>query len=180
MITWDRKNKMSEDIYSQYLRFAVTESAAATFTEGSAILTGASVNRVQGQNIALEIRAISAQLPTPQDLPSTGATESVIFSLSTRSALAATPNMDDEHVLYMQGVAVKAGAATYLPLIMRTDQYMPSYVEFDPPLLISHTKLYPYIVSSNSSVAAAMFGFILFTYVLLDADLAIEALEAFR
>lgn len=171
---------MSEDIYSQFLRFTVKESAASTFTEGAAILTGASVNRVQDKNIAMEIHAIGAQIPTPQDLPSTGNTESVVFSLSTRSGLTATPNFDDEHVIYQTGVAIKGGVGTYLPLIMRTDQYMAPHTEFKYPLLISHAKLYPYIISSNSTSLAEMFGFILFTYVLLDADLAIEALEAFR
>lgn len=171
---------MSEDIYSQYLRFAVTESVASTWTEGSAILTGASVNRVAGKNIAMEIHAINAQIGMPQDNPAALATESIIFCLSTRSGLAAAPSIDEEHVIYMCQVGIRAGVAVYLPLILRTDFFMPPYVEFKHPLLISHPKIYPYVISSNSSSPTTVRGFLLFTYVLLDADLAIEALESFR
>lgn len=171
---------MSEDIYSQYLRFSVTESAAATFTEGDAILTGASVNRVQGQNIALEIHAIGSHPSMPQDLPSTGAEEKVEVVLSTRSGLAAMPNIDEEHVIYKNAIMIKAGVGTYLPLIWTRDLDMPAYVEFKYPVLISHARIYPYIKSTNSSQTASWDGFLLFTYVLLDADLAIEALESFR
>lgn len=171
---------MSEDVYSQYIRGSVTESAAATFTAGSAILTGASVNRIKGQNIALEIHAIGASCSWPQDLPASGANESVSFALSTRSDLAAMPDLDEEHVIYRTQIRIEAGVAVYLPLIAQTDEYMPAYVDFKHPLLISHPKIYSYIVSSNSSSAASCFFFLLFTYVLLDADLAIEALEAFR
>lgn len=171
---------MSEDIYSQFLRFSITESAAATLTEGEAILTGASVNRVGNQNIALEIHAVNAQMTTPEDSPSAGGEEYVRFALSTRSGLTAFPSMDDESVIFATSIELRAGVATYLPLVYRNDRYMPNYVEFKHPLLISHPKIYPYIISSNSSAAATCKGFILFTYTLLDADLAIEALEAFR
>lgn len=171
---------MSQDIYSQYLRFSLSESAASTFTEGNAILTGASVQRVADRNIALEIHAIGVQIPFPQDLPATGATESIVFTLSTRSGLTATPTMDEAHVIYQCQIALKGGVGTYLPLVYRNDQYMPPYVEFKYPLLISHERLYPYVISSNSSGTADIYGYLLFTYVLLDADLAIEALEAFR
>lgn len=171
---------MSQDIYSQFLRFDVEESAAGTFTEGAPIMTGASVNRIQGQNIALEIHAIGVGKTFPQDLPASGATEDVSFALSTRSGLAAFPNLDDEHVIHINQTLVKAGVAVYLPLVIEHGQYMPNYVEFKHPLLISHPKLYPYLLSSNSSAKARVRGFILFTYVLLDADLAIEALEAYR
>ncbi len=176
----NRKKKMSEDIYSQFLRGYIEESAAATFTEGNAILTGASVNRVQGQNIAMEIHAIGAQLGHPQDSPAAGGTEYVTFCLSTRSGLAAFPNMDDEHVLYVTQIAVRAGVAVYLPLAVNYDEKMPKYVDFKKPLLISHAKIYPYIHSTNSSAAAKAYFFLLHTYVLLDADMAIEALETFR
>lgn len=171
---------MSEDIYSQFLRFEVQESAASTFTGGTAILTGASVNRVADKNIALEIHAINAQLSFPKDSPAAGATEYVLFALSTRSDLSSMPNMDEEHVVFMTMVAVTAGVAVYLPLVLDRLAYMPPYVEFKYPLLISHAKLYPYLLSTNSINAASMYGFLLFTYVLLDADLAIEALESFR
>lgn len=171
---------MSEDIYSQFLRFDVTESAAATFTEGSAILTGASVNRIQGQNIALEIHAIGVAMSHPADLPSTGASEYVKFTLSTRSGLAASPAINEEHVVYQCQTTVEGGVGTYVPLLYINDNIMPPYVEYKHPLLISHAKLYPYVISSNSAAAATVKGYILFTYVLLDADLAIEALESFR
>ena len=171
---------LSEDIYSQFLRFQVQESAPSTFTGGSPILTGASVNRVGDKNIALEIHAINAQLSFPVDSPGAGVVEQVLFCLSTRSDLAAMPTMDAEHVIYMTNVAVKAGVAVYLPLTLDRGGYMPSYVEFKYALLISHAKLYPYLISTNAGASASMYGFILFTYVLLDADLAIEALESFR
>lgn len=171
---------MSQDIYSQFLRFQVEESAASTLTEGTAILTGASVNRVADKNIALEIHGIQASIPMPQDLPAAGTTEDIAFCLSTRSGLSAFPNIDDEHVIYITQMIVKAGIATYLPLITRNDQYMPPYVEFKHPLLLSHAKIYPYVLSSNSSTKANVRGYLLFTYVLLGADLAIEALESFR
>jgi len=171
---------MSEDIYSQFLRFQVQESAASTFTGGSPILTGASVNRVADKNIALEIHAINAQLSMPADAPASGAIEQVLFCLSTRADLTGMPTMDAEHVIYMTNVVIKAGVAVYLPLILDRFGYMPPYVEFRYPLLISHAKLYPYLISTNVAAAASMYGFLLFTYVLLDADLAIEALETFR
>lgn len=171
---------MSQDLYSQFLRFYVAESAAGTLTEGDPIMTGASVNRVGGQNIALEIHAVCVRVEWPQDLPATGALEYVKFALSTRSGLTDMPTLDEEHVIYMNCREIKAGVGTYLPLIFDGNAYMPAYYEFKYPLLISHNKIYPYIKSSNSSVAGACWGFILFTYVLLDADLAIEALEAFR
>jgi len=171
---------MSEDIYSQFLRFSVEESAASTFTVGSPILTGASVNRVADKNIALEIHAINAQLSFPVDAPAAGAKEYVAFALSTRSDLAALPHMDAEHVIFLTMATLKAGVAVYLPIVLDRQGYMPPYVEFKYPLLISHAKLYPYILSTNASSPASMYGFLLFTYVLLDADLAIEALESFR
>lgn len=171
---------MSQDIYSQFLRFEIEESVNATFTEGSAILTGASVNRIQGQNIAIEVHAIGVELSMPEDLPATGATEYVGICLSTRSGLTTMPNLNAEHLIYRNQKRLKAGVGTYLPLIFTPDEYMPQYTDFKNPLLISHAKLYPYIISSNSSSKATGFGFLLFTYVLLDADLAIEALETFR
>jgi hypothetical protein len=171
---------MSEDIYSQFLRFTFTESANATFTGGPAVLTGASINRIQGQNIALEIHAIMCALTFPEDLPATGTEEYVSFAISTRSDLVAMPAMSDEHVIYRTQNSLYSGAGTYLPLIHNKDGYMPPYVEFKYPLLVSHTKLYPYLLSSNSSAPAGCYVYLLFTYVLLDADLAIEALEAFR
>lgn len=171
---------MSQDIYSQYLRWKVTESAASTFTEGDAILTGASVNRVQNQNIALEIHAIGVNLSLPADAEVANTTESVTFCLSTRSGLTAMPNLDEEHVIFINQTIKKAGVATYLPFILDRDNYLPRYVEFKYPILISHPKIYPYLVSSNAAATSTCYGFMLFTYVLLDADLAIEALEAFR
>lgn len=171
---------MSSDIYSQYLRFEVTESAASTLTVGSAILTGASVNKVQGQNIAMEVHAICAELSNPADLPSTGAVEYVRFALSTRSDLTSMPGLQEEHVLFKTEYMIKAGVGTYLPLISIRDRIMPPYVEYKLPLLISHAKLYPYVQSSNSAATASVYGYILMNYVLLDADLAIEALEVFR
>lgn len=173
-----RYDKMSEDIYSQYLRWTVTESAAATFTGGSAILTGASVARIKDQNIALEIHAISCQAGLP-DIPAAGAIEYVQVAISTRDDLTAMPTMDDEHVVYLHQQYVRGGVATYVPLIQSENRYMPPFIEFKHPLLISHTKLYPYIQSTNAA-AQTVNGFILFTYVLLSDALAIEALEAYR
>jgi hypothetical protein len=123
---------------------------------------------------------VNIGLSWPEDLPSAGAEEYVIVFLSTRADLTAMPDLDDEHVIAITALNLHAGVATYLPLISRTNRYMPPYIEFKHPLLISHPKIYAYIKSSNSSAAASAKGFILFTYVLLDADLAIEALEAFR
>lgn len=171
---------MSEDIYSQYLRFTANESAASTFTQGTPILTGASVNRVAGKNIALELHAINAQLSFPVDAVAANSLEQVIFCLSTRSDLSGMPYMSDEHVIYMTSIVIRAGVAVYLPLTLDRQGFMPPYVEFKHPLLISHPKIFPYILSSNVASPASMYGFILFTYVLLDADLAIEALESFR
>lgn len=172
--------KMSEDIYSQYLRISITESANSTFTEGDAILTGASVQRLKDQNIGIEIHAIGCHPSWPEDLPSTGAREQVTFCLSTRSGLTVMPNFDAEHVIYIHQVGLEAGVGTYLPLVLDRESYMPAYVEFKHPLLLSHPKIYAYIQSTNSSATATCRAYILFTYVLLDADLAIEALESFR
>jgi len=175
-----RKKKMSEDIYSQFLRAEVQESANATFTVGNAILTGASVNRVGGQNIALEIHAIGVGLSHPEDLPSSGGVENIAFALSTRDDLSGMPELNDEHVIFKNKTEVRAGATTYLPLVVDKDVDMPHYIEFKHPLLISHPKIYPYILSTNSTVQGIGRIFIMFTYVLLDADLAIEALESYR
>lgn len=171
---------MSEDIYSQFLRATVEESTNATFTEGDAILTGASVNRIQGQNIAMVIHAIGVELTHPEDLPGTGAMEYVKCCLSTRSGLTAMPSLDAEHVIYLNQTQIEAGVGTYLPLMYINDSIMPPYVEYKHPLLISHAKLYLYVLSSNSSAKATARIVITHTFVLIDADLAIEALEAFR
>lgn len=171
---------MSEDIYSQYLRFALTESGASTFTEGDAILTGSSPHRVGGQNIALEIHAIGVDLSFPADNPSAYGNESVTVALATRSGLTTMPNIDEEHCVYKNGLYNRAGVGTYLPMNVNRHRFMPSYVQFKHPLLISHPKIYPYILSTNSAAAATGRGYLLFTYVLLDQGMAIEALEAFR
>jgi hypothetical protein len=169
-----------EDIYSQFLRGNVAESAASTFTAGAAILTGASVNRVGGKMIGMEIHAIGVESSKPQDLPSTGNREYVAFALSTRSDLTAMPGINEDHVVYKNQVSIDAGVGTYLPLLEDRDSPMPRYMEFKSPLLVAHDKLYPYILSTNSSAAASVAFWILFTYVLMDDAIAIEALEAFR
>jgi len=171
---------MSQDLYTQFLRGIVTESAAATLTEGTAILTGASVARVQDRNIAMALNSIMCHCSIPEDSPAANGTEAVYFCLSTRSGLAAMPSMDEEHVIYKNANAIRAGVATYLPLVQDRDFYMPRFLEWVHPVLISHAKLYPYVISTNSSAAANVEFVMAYTYVLLDADLAIEALEAYR
>lgn len=165
------------DAYGQFLRYAVEESAASTLTEGNSILTGAYISRQGGQ--ACEIYRILGQLKFPADLPSTGATESNVGTISTRSGLAAMPTLDEEHVIYKRGLVVKAGVGTYLPLIWYAND-MERLQIFDPPILVSHSKLYPYVESSNASVLGDFRGYIFFIYVDVDGPLAIEALEAYR
>lgn len=171
---------MSEDIYSQFLRFSLDESAATTFTAGDAILTGAKFSRIEGDSLALEVHAISLTCSMPEDLPATGASEYVDFALSTKEGLTSMPNVNEDHVIYRNRLEIAAGVATYLPLLAFEDRFMPHYINFDKPLLISHAKIYPYIVSTNSSAASWVRGWLLYTFVLLDQGLALEALEAFR
>ncbi|GAI25675.1 unnamed protein product, partial [marine sediment metagenome] len=97
--------------------------------------------------------------------------------LSTRSGLVDMPQISEEHVIYRTQIRVEA--LTLTEVLIR-QEYMPAYVQFKHPLLISHPKIYPYVLSSNSATLGACYFFILFTFVLLDADLAIEALEVFR
>lgn len=171
---------MSEDIYSQFLRGDLTESAASTLTEGTAVMTGASVNRVADQNIALEIHSIGCTHSHPEDAPAANSVENSAFCLSTRSGLTTMPEQDEEHVIYKNKYEVRAGVATYLPMQILQDVEMPHHVEFKHPLLISHPKIYPYLLTTNSGTAGRVRFIIAFTYVLLDRDLAIEALESFR
>lgn len=171
---------MSQDIYIQFKRIKVTESAASTLTEGDAVLTGASVNRVQGQNIAMEIHSVLCHHTTPADVPGINATETSWFALSTRSGESAIPNLEDESTIYLNAMQVRSGAAAGDPLLYDRDVYMPHYWEFAKPLLVSHEKIYPYILTSNAAAAGEAVCVLGFTYVLIDADMAIEALEAFR
>jgi hypothetical protein len=171
---------LSEDVYMQFLRGYVAESAAGTLTEGDSIETGCTITRIQGNSLAMEVHFITSWCGFPEDNPSTGNEEYVTFWISTRTGLAAVPHIDEHHVMYQTGNVLRAGAATYLPLVMVTNQYMPSWVEFTHPLLVSQSKLFPYIKSSNSGSVAACYYMIGYTYVLVTPDIAIEALEAFR
>ena len=49
-----------------------------------------------------------------------------------------------------------------------------------PPLLISHTKLYPYVIGTDNGAATTFRGYIFYNYVDIEGALAVEALEAFR
>ena len=173
---------MSEpkDVYGQFMKGSIEESAFATFTQGAAIETGASVNRIQGQNLAIELHSVLAVLSDPEDLPATGAQEAVYFWISTRSGLTTSPSISDEHIVYAACYSIRAGVGVYLPLIADKNKYYPSFHEYKYPILISHKKLYPYIISTNSSAAANVKFCLSYTYVLVDGELAIEALEAFR
>lgn len=156
----------------------MTESANGTFTEGNAILTGASL-RVGGTAIAIELRAILGSLSDPEDNPAATTTEYVRGCIATRSGLASMPNLDEEYLLYKTGKNYRGGVATYIPLIQNLED-MPTYCTFDPPILVSHSKLYPYVQSSNSSAAASFKGYIFYFFVDIDGSLAVEALEVFR
>ncbi len=173
-------NYISEDVYGQFLRFSVTESAANTFTEGSAIYTGASVRSVQGKALCLEVHQIVGDLTLPEDIPATTASEFNWGGVSTRSGLTAIPSIDEDHVIYSTEISITGGVATYVPLVRDTNRHMPQVTNFPKPILVSHTKLFPYVESSNSSATSIFAGYIFFNYVLLDGALAIEALETFR
>lgn len=169
---------MPEDVYAQALRFTVTESANSTLTEGNAILTGASV-RGQG-GIAIEVHRIIGQLGLPEDNPAATAQETAYGSISTRSGLTSIPALGDEHCVYTTSKLIRGGVATYLPLVFDAEDLMPRNMRYVPPILLSHSRLYPYVLSTNSSATHTFQGQIWFNYVDITGELAIEALEVFR
>lgn len=169
---------MTTDAYGQFLRYYVAESAAATLTEGNAILTGSTM-RMGGNAVAIEIHHILGSLSYPEDVPATTAVEYTRGAIATRSSLSSMPNLDEEYLIYKTGISLKGGVATYVPLIQHYED-MPSYTVFDPPILLSHSKLYPYVQSSNSSAAATFKGYLFYFFVDISGDLAVEALEVFR
>lgn len=166
------------DIYGQFLRYRVTESAASTLTY-SEIPTGCGLRVGGGSGIAMEVHAILGLCSEPEDLPATGANEYVAGALDTSGTLSAFPDADDIHLLYRTLRGVSAGVATYLPLINSPSDF-PPFTQFSIPVLIANPKLYAYVESSNSATAANFKGHIFHNYVDVDGSLAIEALEVFR
>lgn len=114
-----------------------------------------------------------------EDNPAATTNEIIRGGISTRSGLAAMPDVVDEHCIYKRSIVLHGGVATYLPLILYEEDMRPNE-NFVPPLLISHSKLYPYVLSTNSSAAATFKGNIFFNYIEISGDLAVEALETFR
>lgn len=166
------------DIYGQYLRYALSESAASTFTL-DAIPTGCGLRVGGGTGIAMEIHSILGLCSNPQDLPATGALEYVTGAISTNGSLAAMPSIDASSVLYKTTLGLQAGVGTYLPLVHMFPE-MPPFTQFSLPILIAHPTLYACVLSTNSANAASFKGFLFHTYVDVDGQLAIEALEVFR
>lgn len=170
---------MASDVYGQFLRYAVSESAAATLTEGTAIITGAQSRLSGGGFLGLEVHYILGVLSFPQDNPAATTNEIVRGAISTQSGLSSMPDVDDEQTLFKRSVVVHGGVATYLPEVLYEED-MPAYARFDPPLLLSHPKIYPYVLSTNSSTAASFKGHVFYNLVDISGDLAVEALEVFR
>lgn len=166
------------DVYGQFLRYYLAESAASTLTT-EAIPTGCGLRMGGGTGIAMELRSVMCSLSNPEDLPSTGAVESIAAAISVNEDLAAMPNLHDKGTVYKTFKAHKAGVGTYLPLL-QVGGDMPEFTQFDIPVLIAHPSLNAYILSTNSSAAATMKGFFFHNYVDVDGPLAIEALEVFR
>jgi hypothetical protein len=167
------------DVYGQFLRWTVTESAAGTLTEGNAIQTGAQSRLSGGGFLALEVHQIVGSLTIPTDAVAANATEQVIGTVSTRSSLAAHPTLNDEHCIYRSVIQVRGTTATYLPVYALIKD-MPPVTNFRPPLLVSHKSLYPYVSSSSAGDAMSFNGYIFYNYVDVSGELAVEALEAFR
>jgi hypothetical protein len=168
------------DVYGQFLRWSVTESTPATMEEGNGIQTGAQSRLSGGGFLALEVHNILGAVSIPTDEPAANTTEQTIGALSTRSGLAAIPDLSDEHCIYRTVMTVRAGVATYLPQIIINREMSP-FTTFAPPLLVSHKTIYPYVQGSDAGGTAAYFnGYIFYNYVDIEGALAVEALEAFR
>lgn len=170
---------MGADVYGQFLRFQVAETTAATLKEGNAITTGAQSRLSGGGFLAIEVHQIVSQLSDPADAVGAAAVEDVTGAISTRSALSTIPEMDEEHVIYKRGIRRRAGVATYLPE-QTYERFMPPVTNFPLPLLVSHTKLYPYVISTNAAAFGDFRGYLFYNYVDVSGELAVEALEAFR
>lgn len=170
---------MPQDVYGQFLRYAVSESAASTLTEGGALITGAQSRLSGGGFLALEVHYILGVLAFPEDNPAATTSEIARGAISTRSGLASMPDVTDESTLYKRSVVIHGGVATYIPEVLYEED-MPAYATFPIPLLISHPKLYPYVLSTNSSNPQSFKGHIFYNLVDISGDLAVEALEVFR
>lgn len=170
---------MAEDVYMQFLNGVITESAASTLTELE-IYTGATIGgMVQGNAIALEIREVLLVGSQPADNPAAVAKEEMKFAFSVQPGLAAMPTLDDVHVIYYHERALRAGVATYLPLVYSYEGYPQAY-QYISPLLVPYSKIYAYLISTNASAAAIVRFRVGFTYVELAGQQIVEALEVWR
>lgn len=142
------RKDLRDDEILRFLRFSVTESAAATFTEES-YDTQLSIDR----GLIWMIHWIEVDLTSPScDDPAAAAHESVLVQIS-RESKSATLGLNDADLIYTGSVIWHRSAAIGTDAgPMATYEFSPYKYNYDPPLPFAAQNIY---VGVEGSAAAA-------------------------